>query len=85
MAPAEVAFSPSFRITLRQFEEPATASVNWASDHVRSNFEGRAIPEPYYRVPTFNRVFEFWSGRRDLNPRPSVPQTDTLTKLRHVP
>jgi hypothetical protein len=28
---------------LRQFEEPATASVNWASDHVRSNFEGRAM------------------------------------------
>src|SRR5215469_5224698 len=26
-----------------------------------------------------------WSGRRDLNPGPSVPQTDTLTKLRHVP
>jgi hypothetical protein len=25
------------------------------------------------------------SGRRDLNPGPSVPQTDTLTKLRHVP
>lgn len=46
MAPAEVAFSPSFRITLRQFEESATASVNWASDHARSNFEGRAIPEP---------------------------------------
>jgi hypothetical protein len=45
MTPAEVAFSPSFRITLRQFEEPVTASVNWASDHVRSNVEGRAIPE----------------------------------------
>jgi hypothetical protein len=45
MTPAEVAFSPSFRITLRQLEESATASVNWASDHVRSNFEGRAMPE----------------------------------------
>ena len=32
-----------------------------------------------------NPVFELWSGRRDSNPRPSVPQTDTLTKLRHVP
>ena len=30
-------------------------------------------------------MFEKWSGRRDLNPGPSVPQTDTLTKLRHVP
>jgi hypothetical protein len=46
MAPAELAFSPSFRITLRQFEESATAAVNWASDHVRSSFEGRAMPEP---------------------------------------
>jgi hypothetical protein len=45
MAPAEVAFSPSFRITVRQFEESATASVNRESDHVRSNFEGRAMPE----------------------------------------
>jgi hypothetical protein len=27
----------------------------------------------------------FGSGWRDLNPRPSVPQTDALTKLRHSP
>jgi hypothetical protein len=46
MAPAELAFSPSFRITLRQFEESATASINWASDHVRSDFEGRAMQAP---------------------------------------
>ena len=26
-----------------------------------------------------------WSGCRDLNPGPSVPQTDALTKLRHSP
>jgi hypothetical protein len=45
MAPAELAFSPSFRITSRQFEEPATASISWASDHVCSDFEGRAMPE----------------------------------------
>jgi hypothetical protein len=25
------------------------------------------------------------SGWRDSNPRPSVPQTDALTKLRHSP
>lgn len=30
-------------------------------------------------------TFELWSGRRDSNSRPSVPQTDALTKLRHVP
>ena len=45
MAPAELAFSPSFLITSRQFEEPATASINWASGHVRSIFDGRAMPE----------------------------------------
>jgi hypothetical protein len=27
----------------------------------------------------------YWSGRRDLNSRPPVPQTGALTKLRHVP
>src|SRR5215470_8956151 len=26
-----------------------------------------------------------WSGRRDLNPRPPVPQTGALTGLRHAP
>ena len=28
---------------------------------------------------------DFWSGRRDLNPRPLVPQTSALTGLRHAP
>ena len=28
---------------------------------------------------------EIQSGWRDSNPRPSVPQTDALTKLRHSP
>ncbi len=27
----------------------------------------------------------YWSGRRDLNPRPSDPQSDALAKLRHAP
>src|ERR1700679_1946317 len=26
-----------------------------------------------------------WSERRDLNPRPPVPQTGALTRLRHAP
>ena len=26
-----------------------------------------------------------WSGRRDLNPRPPVPKTGALTRLRHAP
>src|SRR5215470_3527990 len=34
---------------------------------------------------TRDRAFKVWSGCRDLNPGPSVPQTDTLTKLRHIP
>jgi hypothetical protein len=45
MAPAELAFSPSFRITSRQFEEPATAPINWASVQVRFILERRAMPE----------------------------------------
>jgi hypothetical protein len=34
-------------------------------------------------MPAHVRIRE--SGWRDLNPRPSVPQTDALTKLRHSP
>src|SRR5262245_6834297 len=30
-------------------------------------------------------VVSVWSGRRDLNPRPPVPQTGALTGLRHAP
>ena len=29
--------------------------------------------------------FRCWSGRRDSNSRPSAPQTDALTRLRHGP
>ncbi len=46
MAPAELAFRPSARITSRQFADAATASFNWDSDHVRSDFEGLAISAP---------------------------------------
>src|SRR6185312_10727856 len=28
---------------------------------------------------------KYWSERRDLNPRPPVPQTGALTRLRHAP
>jgi hypothetical protein len=31
------------------------------------------------------RGFFFWSERRDLNPRPPVPQTGALTGLRYAP
>jgi hypothetical protein len=31
------------------------------------------------------RIFEFESGRRDLNSGPLVPQTSALTRLRHAP
>ena len=34
------------------------------------------------RIWVIGRV---WSGRRDLNPRPLVPQTSALTGLRHAP
>ena len=37
--------------------------------------QGRGLP----------RKLIFWSGRRDLNSRPPVPQTGALTGLRHAP
>jgi hypothetical protein len=37
--PAELARSPSARITSRQFVAVATASFSWASDHLRSDSE----------------------------------------------
>ena len=39
----------------------------------------KAMPSP--KLPTSN----YWSGCRDLNPGPLVPQTSALTKLRHSP
>jgi hypothetical protein len=44
IAPAEVAFSPSCRITPRQLVDAATASVNCSSVQVRFIEEGLAIP-----------------------------------------
>src|SRR5690606_28001480 len=44
---------------------------------------GRARGGPVDRGPATRAIM--WSGWRDLNPRPSVPQTDALTKLRHSP
>ena len=53
--------------------ESAVTSIGWAS-------HARVTEEPDGAAGNIT-----WSGRRDLNPGPSVPQTDTLTKLRHVP
>ena len=50
-----------------------------SGDQVR-NGEDRAATPPVGSAVAFHR-----SGRPDLNRRPSVPQTDALTKLRHGP
>jgi hypothetical protein len=43
-------------------------------------------PQPFLLVCRSLRSARFyWSGRRDLNPRPLVPQTSALTGLRHAP
>ena len=39
IVPAELARSPSARITSRQFVAVATASLSWASDQLRSDLE----------------------------------------------
>jgi len=39
IVPAELARSPSARITSRQFVAVAMASFSWASDHLRSDLE----------------------------------------------
>ena len=36
-------------------------------------------------TPEQGWAFSKWSGRRDSNSRPSAPQTDALTRLRHGP
>ena len=36
-------------------------------------------------IPALSAPSMIWSGCRDSNPGPSVPQTDALTKLRHSP
>ena len=44
----------------------------------------QARPLPHLGTRPLTCVFS-WSGCRDSNPGPSVPQTDALTKLRHSP
>ena len=44
------------------------------------------INAPESRPPEIRSYLRFFlSGWGDLNSRPSVPQTDALTKLRHSP
>ena len=50
----------------------------FSSIFVRSGERRRFRKSPYL-------MGIFWSGRRDLNPRPLVPQTSALTGLRHAP
>ena len=43
-------------------------------------------PQPVLLVcGSFRSARFYWSGRRDLNSRPLVPQTSALTGLRHAP
>ena len=64
------------------------------------NYRRPPPPEPYEPGPVMqmigvviNRISppsaetrkREWSERRDLNPRPLVPQTSALTGLRHAP
>ena len=56
---------------------PGGILVRWEDD----GFPGFHLPKPNITIGGRPLL----SGRRDLNPGPSVPQTDTLTKLRHVP
>ena len=41
--------------------------------------------DEYNSKPLTSFGFLSWSGWGDLNPRPSVPKTDALTKLRYTP
>ena len=50
--------------------------------------DGRAIARRDLWPPQIERWFwpaMFWSGRRDLNPRPQRPERCALTKLRYFP
>ena len=56
----------------------------------RRGFFCRARPKTLARGPAWHsfadrRSANEWSERRDLNPRPPVPQTGALTRLRHAP
>jgi hypothetical protein len=43
-----------------------------------------AANTPLCRSLSFVSIYETWSRRRDLNPRPSDYKTDTLTSLSYV-
>jgi hypothetical protein len=78
---AAVAVAPAYRA---EFEARAGPYVKF-----RMGLSFRAMRESKSghrrsadRIWVIERV---WSGRRDLNPRPLVPQTSALTGLRHAP
>jgi hypothetical protein len=76
---AAVAVAPAYRAG---FEACAGPYVEF-----RTGLSFRAMRESGRRrradrIWVIERV---WSGRRDLNPRPLVPQTSALTGLRHAP
>ena len=54
---------------------------------VTPDLEGRcSIQLSYGRISgEINCLFKIWSGRWDLNSRPSAPKADALTGLRYAP
>lgn len=46
---------------------------------------GQQLIHHEHDFANMSRTCVTWSGWGDLNSRPSVPQTDALTKLRHSP
>jgi hypothetical protein len=67
---------------LRRFAERHWTAATEIIDSARPEKTWRPPPRPR-NSGTLPCTYE--SGCRDLNPGPSVPQTDALTKLRHSP
>jgi hypothetical protein len=65
--------------------EALDAAHQASSGAVDGNLMANRRVAPTLATPTPRRPAVSVSGWRDLNPRPSVPQTDALTKLRHSP
>ena len=71
-----------------QVEPKVITKINGESPQQgRALYRGcKASRSPALRQKFRDLIYgDFWSGRRDLNPRPPVPQTGALTGLRHAP
>ena len=82
LAGVEVASRDEIIPTFRIPATPVRVWIGWwaamDSNHLPRRYQHRALPVELAAPGE-------WQGRKDLNPRPSVLETDALTRLSYAP